>query len=54
MAWTFGDFRLDPDRFELSFRGTAMRLEPQVLGLLIYLIRNRERMVSKDEVAQAI
>lgn len=54
MAWTFGDFRLDPDRFELNFRGTAVRLEPQVLALLIYLIRNRERMVSKDEIAQAI
>lgn len=54
MAWSFGDFRLDPDRFELSFRSKAVPLEPQVLALLIHLIRHRERMVTKDELAEAI
>jgi TolB-like protein len=54
MAWTFGDFRLDPDRFELT-RGTAMvRLEPQVLLLLVHLVRHRDRMVTKDEIAEEV
>lgn len=51
MAWTFGNFRLDAERFELSHNGTAVPLEPQVLGLLVHLIRNRHRMVTKDEIA---
>ena len=48
MTWIFGDFRLDPERFELSHSGVAVRLEPQVLALLVYLIRNRDRLVTKD------
>ena len=54
MTWIFGDFRLDPERFELSHSGAAVRLEPQVLALLVYLIRNRDRLVTKDEIAEDI
>ena len=54
MTWTFGDFSLDPERFELSRRDRPVRLEPQVLSLLIYLVRNRDRMVTKDEIVAAI
>jgi len=54
MAWTFGDFELDPDRFQLSRRGVPVRLEPQVLDLLIHLIRNRDCMVTKDEIVGAV
>lgn len=54
MAWEFGDFRLDPDRFELT-RGTeSVRLEPQVLALLVHLVRHRDRMVTKDEIASEV
>lgn len=54
MAWIFGDFRLDPDRFELCRRNEPVRLEPQVLALISHLIRHRDRMVSKDEIVEAI
>jgi TolB-like protein len=54
MAWSFGDFRLDPERFQLSFRDEPLRLEPQVLSLLIHLVRNRDHMVSKDEIVAAV
>jgi TolB-like protein len=54
MAWTFGDFRLDPERFELIRSDRPVRLEPQVLSLLIHLVRNRVRMVTKDEIVTAI
>ncbi len=54
MAWIFGDFRLDPERFELVRSGRPVRLEPQVLALLVHLIRHRDRMVPKDEIAEAI
>ncbi len=54
MIWTFGEFRLDADRFQLVRRGVAIALEPQVLALLIHLVENRDRMVSKDEVVEAV
>ncbi|PKP75123.1 MAG: transcriptional regulator [Alphaproteobacteria bacterium HGW-Alphaproteobacteria-6] len=54
MAWTFGDFRLDLERFQLSRRGVPVRLEPQVLSLIIHLIENRDRMVPKDALATAV
>jgi TolB-like protein len=54
MAWTFGEFRLDPERFELVRGGELVRLEPQVLALLVHLVRNRDRLVTKEEIADAI
>ena len=54
MTWSFGDFCLDPERFQLSFRDEPVRLEPQVLSLLIHLVRNRDHMVSKDEIVTAV
>jgi TolB-like protein len=54
MAWTFGHFRLDPEQFQLTRNGTPVRLEPQVLSLLIHFVRNRHRMVPKDALASAV
>ncbi|MEX0955036.1 MAG: winged helix-turn-helix domain-containing protein [Rhizobiaceae bacterium] len=54
MAWSFGDYRLDAERFLLSWRDEPVRLEPQVLSLLIHLVRNRDHMVTKDEIVAAV
>jgi TolB-like protein/Tfp pilus assembly protein PilF len=54
MAWDFGTFRLDPERFELTARGERVRIEPQVLTMLVHLVRNRGRMVSRDELAEVV
>lgn len=54
MTWTFGAYRLDPERFELTRSDKPVRLEPQVLSLLIHLVRNRDRMVTKDEIVTAV
>lgn len=54
MMWVFGDFRFDSERFELSRCGEPVRLEPQVLTLLIHLIRNRALMMTKDEIVAAV
>ena len=54
MAWIFGDFRLDPERFELSCGAELVRLEPQVLALLCLLVRHHDRMVTKDEIVEKI
>ncbi len=54
MAWKFGDYRLDPNEFELAHKGRIIHAEPQVLDLIIHLVRNRRRMVSKEEIAKTI
>ncbi len=54
MAWAFGEFHLDPEKFQLARRGVAVALEPQVLALFIHLVRHHDRMISKDEVAEAV
>ncbi len=50
MTYVFGDFELDPARVELRASGLATPIEPQVFALLMLLIENRQRMVSKDEI----
>lgn len=54
MAWTFGAYRLDPVRFELTCGGEPVRVEPQVLTLLVHLVGHNERMVTKDEIVAAV
>ena len=54
MVYVFDDYSLDPVRRELR-RGTALiALEPQVFDFLQYLISERERVVSKDDVIAAV
>src|SRR4029450_10659038 len=50
VLYDFEDFCLDADRQELRRGADVVAIEPQVLDLLLYLIRNRERVVSKDEL----
>jgi class 3 adenylate cyclase/DNA-binding winged helix-turn-helix (wHTH) protein/tetratricopeptide (TPR) repeat protein len=54
LRYLFEDCALDTDRRELR-RGTALlSLEPQVFDLLVYLIGNRKRVVSKDDLLTSI
>src|SRR5438045_3079722 len=53
-VYRFETFSLDSDRVELR-RGTGLvDLEPQVYDLLLYLIRNRDRTASKDELIATV
>ena len=45
---------MDTDRRELRRGAALVAIAPQVFDLLTYLIRNRERVVSKDEVINEI
>ena len=54
MRYHFDEFALDTDRRELH-RGTELlSIAPQVFDLLDYLIRNRERVVSKEDLINAV
>ena len=54
MRWLFDKCALDPERRELCRAGALVPIEPQVFDLLAYLISNRERVVSKDDLLQAV
>lgn len=52
--YTFDDFVLDADRFELRRGTTVVHIEPKVFDVLEYLIRHRGRVVSKHELLDSI
>ncbi len=50
MLHAFLEFELDEDRFELRRAGSPVRVEPRVFEVLAYLVRNRGRVVAKEEL----
>ena len=54
MRFLFEDYALDTDRRELQRGAAVVSVTPQVFDLLDYLIRNRERVVSKDDLIDAL
>jgi len=50
----FEDFELDPRSFELRHAGGLVKLERIPLQLLFLLAENRDRLVSREEILQAI
>src|SRR6266699_3047075 len=45
---------LDIERRELRGGEELIALEPQVFDLLVYLVRNRDHVVSKDDLLEAV
>jgi predicted ATPase/DNA-binding winged helix-turn-helix (wHTH) protein len=54
VLFQFGEFQLDDQRFTLTGPVGQVHLEPQVFGVLHYLIVNRDRVVSKDELLDGV
>lgn len=54
MPFVFEDHVLDFDRRELRRGVERIAVEPQVFDLLVYLIRNRERVVTRDELIATV
>src|SRR5215470_10562106 len=54
LLYRFEDYGLDTDRRELYRGSSLISLEPKVFDLLAYVIENRERVVSKDDLIAAI
>lgn len=52
--YRFDDFLVDPEAWRLSRNGQEIHLEPLVLELLIYLIANRERLVTREELMDTV
>jgi TolB-like protein/class 3 adenylate cyclase len=54
MRFLFGDCSLDAARRELCRAGETVHVEPQVFDLLLHLVQNRDRVVSKDDLLAAV
>ena len=54
MGFHFSDFEIDLERQELRRSGAIVHIEPQVFDLLVQLVRNRERVVGKDELIDTV
>jgi len=54
MLFLFDNFVLDSQRRELRCGAQVYHIEPQVFDLLEFLIRNRDRVVSKDDLIAAV
>jgi TolB-like protein/Flp pilus assembly protein TadD len=54
LRYLFENCALDTDRRELRRGAEMVAIPPQVFDLLNYLIRNRERVVSKDDLIETI
>ncbi len=54
MQFLFSDCVLDPERRELTRAAKAVGVGPQVFDLLLYLVQNRDHVVSKDHIIDAV
>jgi TolB-like protein len=54
LPFTFEDYVLDQERRELTQRGQVVAVGPQVFDLLLLFVNNPDRVVSKDELLQAV
>jgi DNA-binding winged helix-turn-helix (wHTH) protein/Tfp pilus assembly protein PilF len=54
MRYRFGAFELDADQYELRRDGNLVHVEPRVLDVLFFLVRNRDRVVSREELLDSV
>jgi Tol biopolymer transport system component/DNA-binding winged helix-turn-helix (wHTH) protein len=53
-VYAFGEITVDLRRMTVSRSGAAVTLEPKAFDVLRYLIEHRERLVTKDELLDAV
>ena len=54
MKYRFAEFEIDLSQQELRRLGEPVHIEPQVFDLIVHLVRNHDRIVSKDELIETI
>jgi DNA-binding winged helix-turn-helix (wHTH) protein/TolB-like protein len=52
--FSFDDVKVDPRTGEVFKAGAVVQLEPKAFKLLIFLIENRDRLVEKEEILDAL
>jgi TolB-like protein len=54
VQFLFAGHTLDTDRRELHRAGEAIAIEPQVFDLIVYLVENRDRVVTRDDLIASV
>jgi TolB-like protein/DNA-binding winged helix-turn-helix (wHTH) protein/Tfp pilus assembly protein PilF len=54
VIFRFRDCEIDSGRYELRRAGAAVAVEPKVLDLLLHLVRERDRLVTKQDLLDAV
>jgi DNA-binding winged helix-turn-helix (wHTH) protein len=54
VRFLFGDYVLDTDRRELTRGSEHVALAPQVFDTLAHLVLNRQKVISKDALLEAV
>ena len=52
MIYQFNQITLDTAQYRLCLSGNPISIEPQVFDLLVYLIENRDRVVTREELLE--
>jgi DNA-binding winged helix-turn-helix (wHTH) protein len=54
MIYSIGACTIDTDTYELRRDGNLVPVEPQVFDLLVFLLDNADRVVTKDEIIERV
>jgi len=54
MIYHFNYITIDSNNFKLQVKGTDTQVEPQVFNLILYLIKNKDKVVSRDELLDQV
>ncbi len=54
MKYQVAEYVIDTTRYRISTGGAAIPVEPKVFDLLVYLIRHRDRVLSREELFQEV
>src|SRR3954470_9704844 len=54
MQYRFAEFQVDLSQHELRRGSKPVHIEPQVFDLIVHLVRNHDRVVSKEELIETI
>ena len=53
-AYEFGEFRIDPEKHELTRQGEPINIRPRLFELLLYLVRNRGEVITREEIIDRV
>lgn len=54
MSFHFNDVEIDTKQYRITRAGHTVSVEPKVFDIIVYLIENRNRLVSRDELFEKI
>ena len=54
MKYQVATFEIDTEQFQISCADKVLAVEPKVFDLIVYLIQNRKRLVSRDELFEQV